>query len=123
MAVIEVGRVCLKIAGRDSNKRCVIVDVLNNNYVLIDGETRRKKCNVKHIEPTSKVIKISKGASHAEVVREFKKLGIEIKEKVKKEKKPEKSLQKQTKKEEKKEEKKKEKEEKKLEDAKKVGKV
>ena len=87
MAVAEIGRLCLKIAGRDSNKKCLIVDILENDYVLIDGETRRKKCNIKHLEPTDKVIKISKGASHNDVVKEFKKLGIVIKLKVKKEKK------------------------------------
>lgn len=116
MAVAEIGRLCLKIAGRDSNKKCVIVDVLDDNHVLIDGETRRKKCNLKHVEPTSKTIKISKGASHADVVKEFKKLGIEIKEKVKKEKKvPEIKEKEAPKKEDKKKSKSK--------DIKKVGKV
>lgn len=78
--MMEVGRLCIKIAGRDAGKRCVIVDVLDDNFVMIDGETRRRKCNVKHVEPTGETIKIGKGAAHSAVVTEFKKLGIELKE-------------------------------------------
>ena len=85
--MIEVGRVCVKIAGRDSRKKCVVVDIVDDNFVTIDGETRRKRCNVKHLEPLDNVIKIRKGASHDIVVKEFKTLGIEIKEKKSKEKK------------------------------------
>ena len=48
---------------------------------MIDGETRRKKCNIKHLEPLKDKIDIKKGASHADIVKEFKKLKIDIKEK------------------------------------------
>lgn len=68
----------MKIAGRDSNVKCVIVDTMEKGYVLIDGETRRKKCNIRHLEPTSQVLKIAKGAGHDEVVAAFKSLNIEI---------------------------------------------
>jgi len=74
--MIEVGRLCLKIAGRDAGLKCVIVDILDNNYVLIDGETRRRKCNIMHIESLKEVIKIKKGASHEEIKKEFDKLGL-----------------------------------------------
>ena len=63
----EIGRVCMKIAGRDAGKIAVIIDQLEDGYVLIDGQTRRKKVNVKHIEPTSHVLKIAKNASLADV--------------------------------------------------------
>lgn len=74
----EIGRLCVKIAGRDARLKCVIVELLENSYVIIDGQTRRKKCNVKHLEPLDKVLKIKKSASHAEVVSVFKKEGIDI---------------------------------------------
>jgi len=77
--MFEVGRVCVKIAGRDSNRTCVIVDVLDANHVLIDGETRRRKCNIRHLEPLNKVLKLKKGASEADVAKEFKSMGVEIK--------------------------------------------
>ncbi len=85
--MIEVGRLCLKLAGRDSGKKCVIVEILDKNFVKIDGQTRRRKCNVLHIEPLKEVIKIKKGASHDEIKSEFKKLGIEIVDTTPKEKK------------------------------------
>ena len=47
--MIEIGRLCVKIAGRDAGKKCVVVDVVNDNTVLIDGETRRRNCNIKHL--------------------------------------------------------------------------
>jgi ribosomal protein L14E/L6E/L27E len=47
---------------------------------MIDGETRRRKCNIRHLEPLKETIKVSKNAAHSSVVSEFKKLGIEIKE-------------------------------------------
>lgn len=86
--MIEVGRLCVKIAGRDAGKKCLIVEVIDENNVMIDGQTRRKKCNIKHIEPLKDVLKIKKGASHNDVVSALKKAGVEVKEKKKKEKKP-----------------------------------
>lgn len=85
--MMEIGRVCIKTAGRDSGKRGVIIDVINESYVAIDGQVRRKKCNIKHLEPSETLIAISKNAAHEEVIGELKKLGIEVKEKSKKEKK------------------------------------
>ncbi len=65
--MFDVGRVCMKVAGRDAGKRCVIVDVIGSNYVLIDGETRRRKTNVRHLEPMDQVLEVRKGASHDNV--------------------------------------------------------
>ncbi len=78
--MMDVGRLCVKIAGRDARKKCVIVEVIDDKFVIIDGETRRRKCNIKHLEPLKETINIKKGASHEEVKTEFKKLGIEIKD-------------------------------------------
>lgn len=85
--MIEPGRLCVKTAGRDAGKKCVIVDEIDKNYVLIDGQTRRKRCNRAHLEPLKEKIKIRKGASHDSVVSALKEANIEVKEKVKKEKK------------------------------------
>lgn len=85
--MIEVGRLCIKMAGRDAGCKCVVVDILDDNFVLIDGETRRRKCNILHLEPLKEVINIKKGASHENVKAEFKKLGLEVRETKPKEKK------------------------------------
>lgn len=76
--MMEIGRLCVKTAGRDARHKCVIVDTLDKNYVLIDGNVRRKKCNIAHLEPLDKVIKLKKGASHETVAAEFKKLKLPI---------------------------------------------
>ena len=75
--MIEVGRLCVKIAGRDAGKRAVIIDILDDKFVLIDGETRRRKCNILHIEPLIQTVKIEKGASHGEVTKVLKEIGLE----------------------------------------------
>ena len=85
--MIEIGRICVKTAGRDSRHKCAVVDIIDNNFVLIDGDVRRKKCNIKHLELLDKVIKIKKGASHDIVVAEFKKLKLPVWSKKPKEKK------------------------------------
>jgi large subunit ribosomal protein L14e len=76
--VIEIGRVCVKTAGRDARAKCLVVDILNKNYVLIDGQTRRRKCNIAHLEPLDKVAKIESNASHEEIVEALKEFGIEV---------------------------------------------
>ena len=78
--MIEIGRLCVKIAGRDSGLKCVIVDILDDKFVLIDGETRRRKCNILHLELLKDAIKIKKNASHDEIKKEFEKLGLKVRE-------------------------------------------
>jgi len=77
----EVGRLCVKLAGRDAGLKCVIVEILDNNFVMIDGQTRRRKCNVKHLEPLKEVVKIEKGASNVAICSALNKLKIECAEK------------------------------------------
>lgn len=96
--MFEIGRLCVKIAGRDAGKKCVIIDVLDENYVLIDGQTRRRKCNLGHLEPLDKIVKIAKGASNKDVVAELKKEKIECEEKKEKPAKEQKPRQKKQKK-------------------------
>ena len=73
----EIGTVCVKIAGRDAGKKCVIVEAAKDGFVMIEGETRRRKCNVRHLEMLKEEVKVKSGASHAEVM---KALGLEAKE-------------------------------------------
>jgi large subunit ribosomal protein L14e len=97
--MINIGRVCVKIAGRDSGGKCVVVDVLDKNYVLVDGEVRRRKINITHIEPLELSVDIKKGTSHEDVMSALKQLESKsekpkAKEKVKKETKAKKSKKK-----------------------------
>ncbi|TMI55848.1 50S ribosomal protein L14e [Candidatus Bathyarchaeota archaeon] len=74
MPTIEVGRVCVKLNGREAGHKCIIVDVIDKNFVLITGPrkvsgVRRRRTNVKHLEPTEDAIDIKKGASDEDVAR------------------------------------------------------
>jgi len=85
--MFEIGRLCIKTAGRDAGKKAIIINIIDEKYVMIDGETRRRKCNISHLEPLDKVIKINKDASHEDVKKEFNKLGLKVKDTKPKEKK------------------------------------
>lgn len=74
--MITIGRVCIKLAGRDSGKHCVILSEAKNNKVLIDGETRRKEVNLLHLEPLETTLDLKANASHADVQTAFKKLNL-----------------------------------------------
>ena len=78
--MIEIGRLCVKLAGRDAGNEAAIVDILDDNYVLIDGNVRRRKCNILHLEPTVKKIEIAKNASHEDIREEFEKLGLKARD-------------------------------------------
>lgn len=76
--MFEIGRLCVKIAGRDAKGKCLVVDVLDNHFVMIDGQVRRRKCNINHLEPLDNVLKIKKNASHADVVKALDSAGIKV---------------------------------------------
>jgi len=80
---MDIGRICVKIAGRDAGKTCVVVDNLDKNFVLIDGNTRRRKCNVTHLHPLDKVVKIKAKENHKGVLAAMKAEKIKVEEKKK----------------------------------------
>jgi len=65
--------VCVKIAGREAGRKCVIVDVIDRNFVLITGPqkvtgVKRRRANINHIEPTEKRVDIKRGNSDEEIM-------------------------------------------------------
>ncbi len=60
MALVEVGRVCIKKYGRDAGKKAVITKVAGSGSVSIVTSTRLKerKCNIKHLEFLSEKIEV-----------------------------------------------------------------
>lgn len=72
MPAFEVGRVCVKTAGRDTGKRCVVVDLMDKNFALVTGPksvsgVRRRRVNVNHLKPLEEKLTIEKGASDERV--------------------------------------------------------
>ena len=72
--IMEVGRVCRMLRGKDAGKYCVIVEIVDKNYVLADGKgMKRQKTNVTHIEPLPRMLDITKGASTEDVTKKLEK--------------------------------------------------
>jgi len=74
MPAIEVGRICVKQTGRETGKRCVVIDVMDKSFVLITGPrkvtgVKRRRVNINHIAPLQDKIGATKGASDEEVTR------------------------------------------------------
>ncbi|MGD0690218.1 MAG: 50S ribosomal protein L14e [Candidatus Bathyarchaeia archaeon] len=72
MPSMEVGRICVKLVGRETGRKCVVVDVVDKNFVLITGPksvtgVRRRRTNVDHLEPTPETVEVKKGAADDEV--------------------------------------------------------
>lgn len=72
MSSIEIGSIYIKTSGREKGKRCVIIDLLDKNFVVVTGPpkitgVKRKRVNLKHLNPTEETIKITKGATDKEV--------------------------------------------------------
>lgn len=81
LAAVDVGRVCVKIVGREAGRRCVIVDVIDKNFVLVTGPpkvsgVRRRRANISHVEPTPLTVKITKGAGDEEVLEALEQAGV-----------------------------------------------
>ncbi len=74
MPAVEVGRVCVKVVGRETGRKCVVVDMINKNFALITGPKKvtgikRRRVNVSHIEPTKTKVSIKRGATDEEIVQ------------------------------------------------------
>jgi large subunit ribosomal protein L14e len=119
---LEVGRICMKAAGREAGKYCIVLKKMDDNFVLITGpktltQVKRRRCNVEHLEPTSFTVKIDTEASDAVVMEAYEKAGLLTKlglrkpgpEVVKEAEKPKKEVKKEEKRKEEKVEKKEEK--------------
>ncbi len=52
MALVEIGRVCVKKFGRDAGSRAVITKAIDSNYVgvITAIRPRERKCNIAHLE-------------------------------------------------------------------------
>jgi len=72
MPAVEVGRICVKLAGRETGRKCVIIDVMDKSFVLITGPkkltgVKRRRVNINHVSPLQDRIEIPRGASDEEV--------------------------------------------------------
>lgn len=92
--MFEIGRVCMKTAGREAGKYCVVVKKEDENFVMVTGprsitSVKRRRCNINHLEPLTEKINIKSDASDADVLKAYQdasvfvKLGLEKPKKTK----------------------------------------
>ncbi|WP_455369260.1 50S ribosomal protein L14e [[Eubacterium] cellulosolvens] len=72
MSSIEIGSLYIKTSGREKGKRCVIVDLIDKNFVLVTGPqqitgVKRRRVNLKHLSPIEEKIDVKKGAPDKEI--------------------------------------------------------
>jgi large subunit ribosomal protein L14e len=80
LSIYDIGRIVVKTRGREATRYAVIVDVVDKNYLLIDGlKVKRRRVNFKHIVPTEETVDIKKGASHEKLVSAIEDAGLEDK--------------------------------------------
>jgi len=80
LPAIEVGRICVKLTGREAGRKCVIVDIMDKSFIMITGPktvtgVKRRRVNINHIEPFQYKIEIKRGASDEEVIEALKAAG------------------------------------------------
>lgn len=77
---MEIGRICIKILGREAGKKCIIVDLVDKNFVLVTGPKaitgiKRRRANINHLEISQEKIDINRGATDEEVTEALKTAG------------------------------------------------
>lgn len=74
MPAIEVGRICVKQAGREIGKKCVVIDVMDKSFILVTGPkkltgVKRRRVNLNHVSALEDKIEVKRGASDEEVTQ------------------------------------------------------
>jgi len=74
MPAIDIGKICVKLVGREAGKKCVIIDVVDKNFVLVTGPqqlngVKRRRVNVNHIQVTERRVNIKRGETDEELIK------------------------------------------------------
>jgi large subunit ribosomal protein L14e len=74
MPAVEIGRICVKTAGRNAGKKCVVVDVMDKSFILVTGPkavtgVKRKRANMNHIMVLEDKLDLKRDASDDEVTQ------------------------------------------------------
>jgi len=79
--IIDIGRIVVITRGRRAGKKAVVIDIIDENFVLITGPkslngVKRRRMNVDHLMPLSIRIDISRGADDSEVLKALEEQNI-----------------------------------------------
>lgn len=86
MVSLELGRVCMKISGREAGKYCVIIKPAgkgkeDKSFVFVTGPrlltgVKRRRANVDHLQPTEYKLELKEDAPDEEVIEAYEKAGL-----------------------------------------------
>ena len=87
--MFEIGRICVKTAGREAGRFCTVVAKdKDKDFLIVTGpkdatKVRRRKCNYRHLEATPFRIEIKENATDEEVMKAYEKDDIFAKLRIK----------------------------------------
>ena len=89
MVVLEIGRVCLKIAGREAGKYATVIKPTGKSkeeksFVFVTGPSlltgvKRRKCNIDHLKATEYKLELAENATDEQVIAAYEKAGLIVK--------------------------------------------
>ena len=92
--MFEVGRVCMKVAGREAGKYCVVVKAAGKgknekSFVFVTGPKlltgiKRRRSNIDHLKATDHKLEVKENANDEEVISAYEKAGLIVKLNLKK---------------------------------------
>jgi large subunit ribosomal protein L14e len=74
MSGLALGSVCIKTAGRKTGEKVVVLELDKEKHLatVIGENVKKKKCNLRHLFPTGKTVKLGKGVSQKQVEKLLK---------------------------------------------------
>jgi len=80
--LIDIGRIVVITQGRRAGKKAVVVDIVDENFVIVTGPkelngVKRRRMNINHIIPINMKLDIDRGAEDAAVMEKIKERGLE----------------------------------------------
>ncbi len=80
--LFDIGRCCVILRGRRAGKKAIVVDIIDENFVLVTGPpevtgVKRRRMNVDHLLPLNIRVEISRGASDEDVLKAVKEQKLE----------------------------------------------
>lgn len=81
MVSLDVGTVCMKVAGREGGSVCCVVKPVDKTFVMITGPKpvtgiKRRRCNIEHLEPVGIKMDIKEDATDEEIIEAYKKSNV-----------------------------------------------
>ena len=68
MPAVDIGRVCKKTQGREKGNKCVIIDVIDRNFVVVAGpDVKRRRANMDHLMLLDETVDVQRNATDEEV--------------------------------------------------------